>query len=144
MTSIALALAAFLVPTALVCPRDIGQIRWDNIESHIKIDDIELTGTVWDRDRDGKPSAGDVMRIDRATRGGSVIDVTETWVIVKGDLARALARDLKRSDTRASCETPFEVEGVPTMRDGKALARYINALVPPAAGAPESGELPSN
>ncbi len=143
-TSIALALAAFLAPTTLVCPRDIGQIRWDNIETQIKVDDIELTGTVWDRDRDGKPSAGDVMRIDRATRGGSVIDVTETWVVVKGQLARTLARDMKRSEVRASCETPFEIEGVPAMRDGKALARYINELVPPTDGATATGELSSN
>lgn len=148
MNPLALALAAFLAPspvaTTIVCPPEIGQMRWDNIESHIKSDDIALTGTVWDRDRDGKPSAGDVMRIDRATRGGSVIDVTETWMVVKGELARTLARDMKRSEIKSSCETPFKIEGVPTIHNGKALARYIDELSPPPAGATETGEVSSN
>lgn len=130
MTGSLFALAFLAAP--LFCPPDIAHIRWDGVESRVSADDIEIRGTIWDRDRDGKPSAGDVMRIDSARRGGSVIDVSETWVVIKGDFARTLARDLKRSDVRESCERPFEFEGVPTIHDGKALARYFEEIVPSA------------
>lgn len=135
MTGITLALAFLAAP--VFCPPEIAHIRWDGVQSKVAADDIEIRGTIWDRDRNGKPSAGDVLRVDSARRGGSVIDVTETWMVIKGDFARTLARDLARSDVRTSCETPFEIEGVPTIHDGKALARYFEELAPSAVSVTE-------
>lgn len=125
------ALLAFSFLAAPVfCPPDIAHIRWDGVESRVSADAIEIHGTIWDRDRNGKPSDGDVMRIDRVRRSGSTIDASESWVVIKGAFARTLARDLARSDVRTSCERPFEFEGVPTIHDGKALARYFEERAP--------------
>lgn len=127
---IGLTLALALLATPVFCPPDIGHIRWDDVKSKVATDDIEIRGSVWDRDRNGKPSNGDVMRINSARRGGSTIDVSEAWIVLKGELARTVARDLAKSDARASCETPFQIEGVPSIQDGKALARHFEALAP--------------
>lgn len=136
MTGLTLALVLFATP--VFCPPEIGHIRWDDVKSKVAADDIEIRGSVWDRDRNGKPSAGDVMRIESARRGGSTIGISEAWIVLKGELARSVARDLAKSDVRTSCETPFQIEGAPTIHDGKALARHFEALAPSAVAVQEA------
>lgn len=125
MTGFTLAIVA-LFSAPIGCPPDVGQIRWDGVSHGLRADGIVVEGTVWDRDRDGRPSAGDVMRIDDARRKGSSMPIDEVWVVLKGKLAKGVAREMKRQKhVRSACETPFAIEGVPAFESGKALARHL-------------------
>lgn len=125
MTGLSLALTVLFAAPAS-CPPDVGQIRWDGVQHGMKSTGVQVTGSIWDRDRDGKPSRGDVMRIDEARRRGAGMAIDEVWVVIDGKLARGLARSVKNSrGLRMMCETPFEVQGVPRMKSDKALARHL-------------------
>lgn len=126
MTNLALLVLVLGGPVA--CPPEVGQIRWDGFEHHFKSRGkrIEVGGTLWDRDRDGKPSSGDLYRIERAS--GFAVD--EAWLVIRGGLARALNRRFRKvkSSLRATCESRFEVQDVPEMSSHGALARYLREI----------------
>lgn len=130
----ALMLLAGLLTTPIGCPPEVGHIRWGGVEAVAA--ELAIRGTVWDRDRDGKPSTGDVMRIEDARKGRSSLAMDETWIVLKGGLAKGVARGLARSQKRgvvdAACETPFELSDVPAFASGRALARHLDAQDPGA------------
>lgn len=106
------------------CPPEVGQIRWDGVHHTLTIKGkrVAVLGTVWDRDRDGKPSHKDLMRIESASGFG----VDELWVELRGNLAKDVARSLKsKGNAGVRCESRFTVEGVPKVGTARALARLI-------------------
>jgi len=133
MTGLMLVIATLSAPP-IGCPPEVGQIRWDGVEAVAA--GLDIRGTVWDRDRDGRPSGGDVMRIDDARKGPSALPLDPTWIVLKGSLAKAVAKGLVRAEKRgavhAACETSFELKGVPTFDSGRALARHLTAQEPGA------------
>lgn len=133
MSLLALAVAG-LFSGPVGCPPEVGHIRWDGVEAVAA--GLDIGGTVWDRDRDGKPSAGDVMRIMDVRKGRAALAVDETWIVLKGGLASSVAKGHARSTARgvvtAACETPFELQGVPAFDSGQALARHLTDRAPGA------------
>lgn len=129
-----LLLVAGLLAGPIGCPPEVGHIRWAGVEATAAGLDIE--GTVWDRDRDGKPSSGDVMRIETARKGRHPLAIDETWIVLKGALAKSVARGLARSTKKggvtAACETPFELDDVPSFASGRALAVHLDVQTPGA------------
>lgn len=138
MSFVMLAFAAML-SGPIGCPPEVGHIRWDGVEAAAA--GLDIRGTLWDRDRNGKASPGDVMRIDEARRGRSPLTLDETWIVLKGALAKDIDRGLKRSQAkekvRAVCETPFALKDVPSFTTGQALARHLQRQ-DPGAPAPVS------
>ncbi len=129
-----LLLVVGLLATPIGCPPEVGHIRWSGVEAVAA--GLDIRGTVWDRDRDGRPSTGDVMRIEDAYKGRSALAMDMQWVVLKGalakDVARGLTRSTKRGVVEAACETPFGLEDVPTFSSGRALARHITRQEPGA------------
>lgn len=116
---------------SVTCPADQGNIRWDGFsfefQAHGKKHDA--VGSLWDRDRNGKPSKGDLMRIDTATAGGRAMGVSEVWITLGGNLAGRFAKRFAKIGPRlsAECESRFELEGVPQMSSPEALAKHLRA-----------------
>lgn len=136
-----LLLVAALLSPSIACPPDVGHIRWDGVQAALRSTGVAVEGTVWDRDRDGKPSAGDVMRIEEARRGPSGMPIDETWVVLKGALAQEIAAGLRAHGSRGSaCETPFAVKDVPTFSDGRRLVRHLRGGDDPAGEAPSKAD----
>ncbi len=137
--SAALLTLTVMLSTPVACPPELGHIRWDGVEAAAA--GLDVRGTLWDRDRDGKASRGDVMRIDEARRGPSPLTLDQTWIVLKGELAgdidRGLKRSLARKQVHMACETPFELKGVPAFTSGPALARHLQRQ-DPGAPAPVS------
>lgn len=125
MLGLTLALALLGAP-AVGCPPAVGQIRWDGVSYTVRgAKQINITGTVWDRDRDGKPSHNDLMHIQSADPLG----IDEAWVVLRGALAKDVGRRFKRMEgLTARCESRFEVKDVPKMGTPAALARHLNSL----------------
>ena len=124
-----LALLVGLLSSPIQCPKDVGQIRWDGLRFTVPGQGIKVEGSLWDRDRNGRPSNGDLMRIDSASRRGSDLTSDETWIVLRGQLARGIARSFrKRKPESARCESRFTVKGVPSFRSGRSLARYLKKL----------------
>ncbi len=135
MTGLSLLLVALLNPGN--CPPEVGQIRWDGLSLTLstKSGKVTIRGSVWDRDRNGKPSAKDVMRIDDA--GAYAVD--EVWFELRGSLADELARRFKRQPGLTSnCVSDFKVEGVPRIGSAAALSRHLEKLS--GAGGPTRPE----
>ncbi len=105
---------AILLAQPVSCPPDVGQIKWSGFSYRFTVSGREETieGTLWDRDRNGKPSKGDLFRID----------ASERWFVLGGGLAPSFATRFKQlGDLTATCESRFEVEGVPTLQSVAAL-----------------------
>ena len=124
MTALLLSIAILASPVH--CTPDVGQMRWDHVKHRLKSDAVTVVGSVWDRDRNGRPSAGDVMRIDEAYRKGRPLAVDETWMLMGRGLAKQVSRTIKRKGLRpAACETPFSVRGIPRIKRPAQLARML-------------------
>lgn len=110
---------AILFATVL-CPPDVGQIKWSGFSFTFSAGGREQTveGTLWDRDRNGKPSKGDLFRVDEG----------EKWFVVGGDLAQRFAARFKQvgDGLAAACESRFDVEGVPTVTTTAGLAALLD------------------
>jgi hypothetical protein len=66
------------------------------------------------------------MRIDDARRGRTALSIQETWIVLGTSLSKNMARNLRQRRGRgAACETSFAVDGLPKMRNGRALARLL-------------------
>ena len=89
-----------------------------------------VKGTLWDRNRDGRPSSGDLMKITSATANGSALAIDEVWISVRGSLAKSMKRRFKRIKSRvtARCESRFDVENVPRMSSPRALGKHLRTL----------------
>lgn len=129
-------LIALASPVA--CPPDQGNIRWDGLNYVFSAEGkrFDAAGSLWDRDRNGKPSKGDLMRIDTATAGGRAMSVSEVWITLGPGLAADVQRRFKKVGARldAQCESRFELEGVPVIASPAALAKHLHAQ---DAGAPK-------
>lgn len=101
----------------------MGQIKWDDFTFSFKARGkrMTVTGPLWDRDRNGKPSRGDLYRVDTASHGGA----DETWVVVGNGLARTMRKAFKRGGFTAVCEARFQIKGVPKMRSAAALGGLL-------------------
>lgn len=120
-----LTLAIALLATPFSCPSEGAQVRWAGVK--IKAGKLRIDATVWDRNRDGQPSAGDLMRVDRARKGRKPVGGTETWALIRGSLAKGLKRAARHRRVRAACDPLFLIENVPKASNGRALARLIRA-----------------
>lgn len=124
-----LSFVLLLLAGPVLCPPDQGQIRWDGfsfpLDAHGK--KYELRGTLWDRDRNGAPSRGDLYRLDQLLANGRVADIGEAWFVVSGELAARYTRRFKTISKRltANCESQFKIEGVETLTSPAALARFL-------------------
>lgn len=127
-------LLVLLLGAPVACPPDQGNIRWDNFTFNYKAygKKHDVIGTLWDRDRNGKPSRGDLLRIDSATAGGNAVGVSELYVTLGPGLAKQFDRRFKKIGARldAVCESRFEVEGVPRIASASALAKYLREQDP--------------
>lgn len=105
------------------CPPEVGQIKWDgfSFSFNAKGKRMQVSGPIWDRDRNGKPSRGDLFRIDDASHGNG----EATWVVLGAGLARSMNRTFKRGGFTARCEARFEVKGVPKVGSTAALGRML-------------------
>lgn len=122
------------------CPSDVGHIRWNGVQYAFSGPGgaYRIEGRLWDRDRDGKPSNGDLMKIEEALHKGQPMSMNPTWVTLKGGLARDLAAAFKRSPPTSSvCESHFEVQDVPVLANDEALALRLRALSGFAVVSPE-------
>ena len=82
---------------------------------------------MWDRNRDGRPSSGDLIRVERARKGRKVISGNETWALVRGSLAKTIRKAARSRRVRAACDPLFLIEDVPKASNARALARLIRA-----------------
>ena len=127
MTGLVMIVALLAQPIA--CPPEVGQIRWDNFSMKFKAAAkwYDVTGSIWDRDRNGRPSSGDLMRIDSATAGRDALEVDEIWIIIRGKLAKTVAKRFKKvgRELATTCESRFEVEGIPRPASKTALAKIL-------------------
>lgn len=114
----------------VVCPAEIGQLRWSEVQHELKASGRTYTlyGSVWDRDTDQKISSGDLMRVERLSVNGRDAGIDETWVILKGAAARGVARDQKKQALEAQCESRFDVKGVPKVSTGAAFAKHLKRV----------------
>jgi|JI10StandDraft_1071094.scaffolds.fasta_scaffold74829_2 hypothetical protein len=107
---------ALLLAQPVVCPPDVGQIKWSGFSYTYTAggETSTIEGTLWDRDRSGKPSKGDLFRID----------ASERWFVLGGGLVPSFAARFKQisGELTATCESRFEVEGVPTLQSPAGLA----------------------
>lgn len=136
MKAITLLLAALVASPALAtpCPTDFGQLRWDNVDQGLEVNPVQVTGSIWDRDRDGKPSAGDVMRIDEAHRGAQGLPIASTWITIDGPLAESLASSVETAPwVTAQCETPIEAEALPRVTTPAEIAHHLRRGLAPRA-----------
>ena len=120
-----LTLAIALLASPLSCPAEGSQVRWAGVK--IKAGALRVEATVWDRNRDGRPSAGDLMRVDQARKGRKALGGDETWALVRGRLAKGLRRAARNRRVRAACDPLFLIENVPKASSGRALARLIRS-----------------
>ena len=121
---LALAISVFLAaPTS--CPPAVGQIKWDDFSFNFSARGkrFVVAGPLWDRDRNGKPSKGDLFRVDSSSQGAA----DETWVVVGRGLARSMQSSFKRTKNslNAVCEARFEIKGVPKMKSVGALGALL-------------------
>ena len=124
MLQFALVLGVFAGPTN--CPTDVGQIRWDGVTYEVPGQRMTVRGTIWDRDRNGRPSHGDLMKIESATQRGRDLTDGETWIVMKGRLAHSMAQSFRRKKPEsARCETRFNIRGVPTIASAGRLGRFL-------------------
>lgn len=112
-----------LLAAPVNCPPEVGQIKWDDFSFSFKARGKRMTvsGPLWDRDRNGKPSGGDLFRIDQASHGGA----DETWIVLGNGLARSMHASFKRGGLNATCEARFEVKGVPKVGSAGALGALL-------------------
>lgn len=121
-------LAALFLGAPIACPPDVGQIKWSGLEHSFKAQGgrYVINATVWDRNRDGKPSHNDLLRVESATLNGDAIGVSDAWVTIRGGLAKQIGRRFKRSrGLTAACESRFQIQGVPKAASAKRLARLL-------------------
>ncbi|MCB9545558.1 MAG: hypothetical protein H6706_06795 [Myxococcales bacterium] len=125
---IALALIATLAAPA-GCPAEVGQIRWDDFSYTFQAQGKKVTvrGTLWDRDRNGKPSKGDLFRVDDARAGGEDLGASDVWAVLGGGLAGAFNARFKQigRQLNATCESRFDVEDVPTVNGPDRLGALV-------------------
>ena len=122
----ALLLSITLLASPVHCSPDVGQMRWDHVKHRLKSQSVTVVGSVWDRDRNGRPSAGDIMRIDEAYRRGRPLAVDETWMRMGRGLAKQVSRTIRRNRIRAAaCETAFSVRGIPRIQRPAQLAKIL-------------------
>ncbi len=129
---ISFALAAVVLASQVACPADVGQIRWEGYSHQFNAGGQRyvVQGTLWDRNADGKPSSGDLMKIDSATKNGTALSFDEAWISVRGSLAKSMKRRFKRvkRSLSARCESRFDVKNVPRMGSPGALGKYLRKL----------------
>ncbi|MFN3199422.1 MAG: hypothetical protein ACE366_13545 [Bradymonadia bacterium] len=115
-----------------VCPKELGQIQWSDISHSFKAGKRRyvLQGSLWDRDTNGKPSSGDLMRVESLNINGRDAGASEVWVVLKGQMAKSVGRSVrKQSDSiTAQCTSRFEVKGVTKVSSPGAFARYLNQV----------------
>lgn len=121
---LALAISVLLAaPTN--CPPAVGQIKWDDFSFSFKARGkrFEVAGPLWDRDRNGRPSKGDLFRVDSTSQGAA----DETWVVVGRGLARSMQSSFKRTQRslNAVCEARFKIKGVPKVGSAGALGAML-------------------
>ena len=107
------------------CPPAVGQIKWDDFSFSFSARGkrFDVAGPLWDRDRNGRPSKGDLFRVDSSSQGAA----DETWVVVGRGLAGTMNATFKRTQSRltAVCEARFKIEGVPKVRSKAALGALL-------------------
>lgn len=118
-------LMSVLLAAPVNCPPSVGQIKWEDFSFTFSARGKRMTvsGPLWDRDRNGRPSKGDLFRVDSTSHGAA----DETWVVLGRGLAGTMNTSFKRSKGRltASCEARFEVKGVPRMRTAGKLGALL-------------------
>lgn len=126
---ISLLLIGGFLAAPTVCPPDLGIVRWQDVKYQYTLagKPNDVVGSIWDRDRNSRPSDGDLMRVDSATAGGNAMAVNQVWVVVKGNLAKSLAQRLEAlgPELKTECDAPFEVPDVPTVATDAALAKLL-------------------
>ena len=123
MNTITLAIA--LLATPLSCPPEGSQVRWEGVK--IRVNGLRVETTVWDRNRDGRPSSGDLLRVESARKGRKALDLDQTWALMQGRLAQRVRRAVRSRRTRAACDPLFYIEDVPKASSERALARLIRS-----------------
>lgn len=107
------------------CPPAVGQIKWDDFSFSFSASGkrFEVAGPLWDRDRDGRPSKGDLFRVDSSSQGAA----DETWVVLGRGLAGTMNSTFKRTKNQLSavCEARFEIKGVPKLASAAALGKML-------------------
>lgn len=126
------ALAAVVFASQVACPADVGQIRWAGYSHQFNAQGkrFVVTGDLYDRKPDGRPSSGDLLKITSATANGDALALDDVWVSVRGKLAESMKRKFKgvESNLSARCESRFEVQDVPRMGSPGALGSYLSKL----------------
>lgn len=114
------------------CPPDVGLIRFDDVRVKMKVgrSTYELTGALFDFDRNAKPSGKDLFRADDIRIDGVGAGSGEPiWFKMSGGVVTTFLRAFKTVKTRrGACVSPFEVEGVPRLGSNGKLASYIRKV----------------
>jgi hypothetical protein len=114
-----------LLAAPINCPPSVGQIKWDDFSFSFKARGKRMTvsGPLWDRDRNGRPSKGDLFRVDSTSHGAA----DETWVVLGRGLAGTMNKTFRRNKGRltASCEARFQIKGVPRLGSAAKLGAML-------------------
>ena len=121
----AITLAIAILATPLSCPPEGSQVRWEGVK--IRANGLRVEVTVWDRNRDGRPSSGDLLRVDKARKGRTALNLDQTWALIRGRLAKRVRAAVRSRRTRAACDPLFYIENVPKASSERGLARLIRA-----------------
>lgn len=127
---------SLLLPLVLaspsVCPES-SQLRWNDFPMSVAADagQVTIRGRLYDRDGDGRPSTGDLFRVDRARTTAGKIKVEQPWMLIDGGLASHFAQRFSEIGRQlsTSCDTRFQIADVPEVDTVDALGRFVHGEV---------------
>lgn len=135
---------AFLLASPGPCPTEVGQMRWDGFEHRFSDGSRRwaVTISLWDRDTNARPSDGDAVRLTRVLADGSDAGIDDAWFLLGPGLARDLAVPFKKAapSLPATCESRFDVKGLPRLGSRAELGRFLAGL----SGGPSRGPSPAD
>lgn len=125
-------LLIFSLHAPTICPPDAGTIRWDDFSYSFKVGGKahDVVGPIWDVDRNSRPSAGDLMRVDSATIGGNAISIEPAWLVIEGRLADAMAKkfDTVVDSLKTACMEGMTIQGPARIKTNGELAKHVKSF----------------
>ncbi len=124
--------ALALLATPILCPPQEGQIRWDGF--HLKTgpqQQYELRGSIWDRDTNGRPSTGDLFRVDEILKDGRGTGAEANYFLIGAGIAPEFAKAFSaiEGELRAACESRVETgKDMTILKTPAALNKFILSL----------------
>lgn len=127
---------SLLLPAILASPAycpDSSQLRWNDFAVSVAADEgtVNIRGRLYDRDGDGRPSVGDLFHVDKARTKAGKIKIDQPWMLIDGGLASHFAERFSEIGRQlsTSCDTRFQISGVPEVDTVGALGRFVHGEI---------------